>query len=107
MAAVEISDDTFEQEVIKAEKPVLVDFWAVWCAPCRAISPVVEEIATEQADRLKVVKVNVDDNFEVATKYGVLTVPTLLLFKDGERVETIRGAFSKHGILSKLEDHLN
>jgi thioredoxin 1 len=85
------SDATFEQEVLKSELPVLVDFWAPWCAPCRMIAPAVEAIAAERAGKLKVVKLNVDDNPATSQKYGITGIPTLILFKGGEVKETVIG----------------
>ncbi|MBI2486656.1 MAG: thioredoxin [Deltaproteobacteria bacterium] len=95
---VELSDSTFETEVIKSETPVLVDFWAPWCGPCRMIAPVVEEIATSYTGRLKVGKVNVDDNQEITMKYGIRSIPTLILFKNGKAVDQIIGAVPKSEI---------
>lgn len=95
---VELSDSTFENEVIKSETPVLVDFWASWCGPCRMLAPVVEDIASSYAGRLKVGKVNVDENQEITMKYGIRSIPTLILFKDGKAVEQIIGAVPKSEI---------
>ena len=95
---VELSDSTFQDEVIKSETPVLVDFWASWCGPCRMLAPVVEDIASSYAGRLKVGKVNVDENQEITMKYGIRSIPTLILFKDGKAVEQIIGAVSKSEI---------
>ena len=81
--SIEVTDSTFEQEVIKADKPVLIDFWAPWCAPCRMLGPVIEEIASERKDNVKVVKINIDDNQEYAFRLGVMSVPTMLLFRPG------------------------
>ncbi len=103
---VETNDATFEQEVVSAEKPVLVDFWASWCGPCRMLSPILEEIATEQPDRLKVVKVNIDENHEHAFKCGVTSVPTMVLFKDGQVVDRLVGAMPKRAIADRLARHL-
>lgn len=89
---VEFTDANFEEEVLKAQTPVLVDFWAVWCAPCRMIAPVVEEIADTYGSKLKVGKVNVDDNAGTPSKYGIRSIPTLILFRDGKVVEQIIGA---------------
>jgi thioredoxin 1 len=106
MAIVYVSDDTFEKEVLQSSQPVLVDFYADWCGPCRAIAPIVEEIARELNDRLKVVKLDVDQNQETALEYGVQSIPTLILFKGGVEVERLIGYMSKSKLLSKIEPHL-
>jgi thioredoxin 1 len=105
--ALEVTEATFENEVIKSSLPVLVDFWAVWCGPCKMIAPIVEEIAGEKTGLLKVCKVDVDKNRGIATKYGIRSIPTLLLFKNGQVVEQIVGAASKPNLLNKLETHLS
>jgi thioredoxin 1 len=92
---IHVNDSTFEQEVIKSEKPVLVDFWAPWCGPCRAIGPVVEDLAEAYADRVKVVKLNIDDNPKTATVYGVMSIPTLILYKDGKALDKVVGLVPK------------
>ena len=94
-AVVHVSDSGFEEEVLKADKPVLVDFWAPWCGPCRAIAPAVEALAGEYKDRLKVAKVNIDDNGKTAQSYGVMSIPTLVLFKDGKVLDTVVGLVPK------------
>ena len=104
--AVAVSEESFEKEVLQADVPVLVDFWAAWCGPCRAIAPVVEQIATEFAGRLKVVKLDVDDNGETSIRYGVMNIPTLLLFKGGSVVERWIGAHPKPALLSRIQPHL-
>jgi len=101
-----VSDDTFEKEVLQSSQPVLVDFYADWCGPCRAIAPIVEEIARELSDRLKVVKLDVDQNPETAMQYGVQSIPTLIIFKNGKEVERLIGYMSKTKLLSKIEPHL-
>jgi len=106
-SALAVDNANFDQEVIQSTLPVLVDFWAPWCGPCKAISPSVDALATEMADQLKVVKVNVDEAQEIAGKYGVISIPTLLLIKGGEVVETLRGNQSKQAIASKLQPHLS
>ncbi len=103
---IQVTDSTFAKEVLQSPTPVLVDFWAVWCGPCRAIAPILEEIATEKRDSLKVVKVDVDSNHQTATQYGIRSIPTLLLFKQGKVVEQIIGALPKQTLLKKLEPHL-
>lgn len=98
----EVTDDTFEQEVLKASMPVLVDFWAVWCGPCKAIAPVVEELAGEYEGKLKVMKLDVDENPRVPTTYGVQSIPTLLIFKGGQPAERVVGAVPKKVIVDKI-----
>ncbi len=95
-----VTDSTFESEVLKAQQPVLIDFWATWCAPCRAIAPVVEQLAKDYAGKLKVVKVDIDQNPKVPTQYDVRSIPTLLVFKDGKVVGQIVGAVPR----AKIED---
>jgi thioredoxin 1 len=99
----EVSDDTFHAEVMQAGEPVLIDFWAPWCGPCRAVAPVVEELAGEYAGKLKVVKMNVDDNPRTPAQYGVRGIPNLIIFKGGEVKEQIVGAVPK----SRLTDAIN
>lgn len=94
------TDANFEQEVLKSDKPVLIDFWAPWCGPCKAIGPIVEEIAGEYSDRVKVMKLNVDENQKSAVAFGVRSIPTLILFKDGKVLDTLVGMTPKE----KLEE---
>lgn len=101
-----VTDDDFEQEVLKNELPVLVDLWAVWCAPCRMIEPSVENIAQAYKEKLKVVKLNVDENPRTAANYSVMSIPTLLLFKGGELKEIIIGAVPQKKIEDVLTKHL-
>ncbi len=103
---VELTDQNFEQEVLKSDQPVLVDFWAVWCAPCRMVAPTVEAIAQEYAGRAKVGKLNVDDNLAVTSRYNIRGIPTLMLFKNGQVQEQWVGATSKDVIVKMLEKHL-
>ena len=100
--AIEVTEATFEAEVLKATEPVLVDFWAQWCGPCKMLAPVLEEIATEQAGQAKVVKVNLDENPALAERYRVQAIPTLLFFAGGEVREMTVGVTSKKAILGKL-----
>ena len=99
----EVSDSSFETDILKSDKPALVDFWAAWCGPCRAIAPVVKELAEEYADRLKVAKMNVDENPATPSKYGIRAIPTLLFFKDGKLADQITGAVSKNIIESGIK----
>jgi len=101
-----ISDADFEQEILKADIPVMVDFWAAWCGPCRAIAPVVEELARDYAGKVKVVKMNVDENAKTPAKYGIRAIPTLIIFKGGQVVEQITGAVSKSLIENALKKAL-
>ena len=101
MAAITITKDNFEQEVLKSDVPVLVDFWASWCGPCRMVSPILEEIA-DQAEGFKVGKVNVDEEDEIAMQFGIMSIPTLLVFKDGEVANKSVGVASKEQILALL-----
>ena len=100
---VEVSDATFEQEVIKSAVPVLIDFWAPWCGPCKAIAPVVEQVAGEYNGRLKVLKMNVDDNPGTPTKYGVRGIPNLILFKGGSVADQIVGAVPKAHLVRAID----
>ena len=104
--AVAVTDQTFEAEVLNSPVPVLVDFWAAWCGPCRAIAPAVDEIATEYLGKLKVVKLDIDQYGEVSGRYSVLGIPTLLLFKSGQVVEKMVGAYPKAVMVSKITPHL-
>ena len=101
--AVPVTDNTFEEEILKSDLPALVDFWASWCAPCRMVSPIIEELAEEYKGRLKVAKLNVDDNINTPAQYGVRGIPALLLFKNGELVDQIIGAVSKTNLVQFIE----
>ena len=103
---VEITDSNFDQQVLKSNEPVLVDFWAPWCGPCRMIAPLVEELAGENRGSIKVGKVNIDDNPAAAQNYGVSSIPTLMLFKGGQLAATKVGALSKSQLTSFLDGHL-
>lgn len=107
MKPIEVTDSNFQNEVLKADKLVLVDFWAEWCAPCRMIAPIVEELAGEYDGKLKVGKVDVDANQQVSMQFGIRSIPTLLLFKGGKVVEQIVGAVPKRALTEKITKHLN
>lgn len=98
-----VTDGDFEKEILNSETPALVDFWAAWCGPCRTVGPVVEELAGEYAGKVKVAKLNVDENKQTPSKYGVRGIPTLMLFKDGQVVDQIVGAVPKNRIVELLE----
>lgn len=102
MAVLTITKDNFESEVLKSEKPVLVDFWAAWCGPCKMVSPVIDEIAEERDDIL-VGKINIDEQSELAQKYGVMSIPTMIVFKNGEVANKNVGAIPKENILAMLD----
>ncbi len=102
-----VSDQDWDAEVLRADKPVLVDFWAEWCGPCRIVSPVVEEIASERSGALKVVKLNVDDNPGTARKYQVMSIPTLMVFQDGNEKKRLVGARGKGQLLSEVDEFLD
>jgi thioredoxin 1 len=107
MKPVELTEESFEQEVLKATIPVLVDFWAAWCGPCKMIAPMVEELATEYEGKLKIGKVDVDNHQKIAMQFGIRSIPTLLMFKGGKVVEQIIGAAPKKTLVEKLSKHLN
>ena len=105
-AALEVNEANFKQEVLDSAVPVLVDFWAPWCGPCRMVGPVVDEIAKDYAGKLKVVKINTDEAPGVAGSYNIMSIPTLMIFKGGERVDQIIGAQPKQAIVGKLAPHM-
>jgi thioredoxin 1 len=102
----EVTDTNFQAEVIESDVPVLVDFWAPWCGPCRMVAPVVEEIAEERGEALKVVKMNIDDNQNTAVQFNVMSIPTLMLFRNGEVAKTVIGAYPKRKLEAELEPAL-
>ena len=106
MKPVELNDSNFDKEVLQAETPVLVDFWAVWCGPCRAIAPVVEQMAKEYDGKLKVGKLDVDNNPETSVKFGIRSIPTLLVFKGGRVVEQIIGAMPRQNLIDRVLPHI-
>jgi len=103
----QVMDSSFHEEVIKSNCPVLVDFWAPWCGPCRMIASVVDEIANEYSGNLKVVKVNTDENPSTATEYGIRSIPTLMIFDQGKKIDTVIGAVPKSTLASLLQKNLN
>jgi len=106
VSIVSLTDDSFEQDVIKSSTPVLVDYWAEWCGPCKSIAPILEEIAEEYAGKLVVAKLNIDDNTDTAPKYGIRGIPTLMLFKDGEVEATKVGALNKSQLTAFLDQNI-
>jgi thioredoxin 1 len=106
MSVTDVTDQDFQSEVLSSDRPVLVDFWAEWCVPCHMVSPVVEEIARDHSEALKAVKLNVDDNPETARRYGVMSIPTLIVFRSGEEKARLIGARGKEAILREIEPHI-
>ena len=106
MSAIQVSDNNFEELVLKSDKPVLVDFWAEWCGPCRALLPTIETVAEEQGDKIKVIKMNVDENPESPSKYDVRSIPALFIFKGGEVVSQKSGALPKAELEKWIEEHV-
>jgi thioredoxin 1 len=105
-ATIAVTDESFAQDVLANERPVLVDFWATWCGPCRMVAPVLEEIATERAEDLTIAKIDIDANPDTARNFQVISIPTMILFKGGEPVKRIVGAKSKAALLRELADQL-
>ncbi len=101
-----VTDETFDSEVVQNSKPVIVDYWAEWCGPCRQVAPVLEEIAKEHADKIDVVKLNIEENPQTAQKYGIMLIPTLNVFSGGEVVKQVVGAKSKSALLKELADFI-
>ncbi len=105
-STITITDNTFDEQIASSSTPVLVDFWAEWCGPCKMVAPILDEIATEQSSRVTIGKLNVDDNIRTAQRFEVMSIPTMILFKDGEAVMRIVGAKSKSALLADIEAHL-
>lgn len=104
--AMDINDNSFEQEVLNSQSPVVVDFWAPWCGPCRKMGPILDEVASELGEKVKVVKVNTDENLKTAKDYSISGLPSLLVFKDGKAVERMVGLLPKSSIISNIEKHI-
>ncbi len=106
MSIINATEASFEQDVLQSDKPVLVDFWAAWCGPCKAIAPILEDLDAEYGDKFQIVKVNVDENPEVSARFGIRSIPTLFVFKNGEKVDTVVGSRPKSEFVSLLNKHL-
>jgi len=106
MSIVDLSDDSFEEDVLKSSNPVLVDYWAEWCGPCKSVAPILEEIAAEYDGKVTIAKLNIDDNSGTPPKYGIRGIPTLMLFKDGEVVDTKVGALNKSQLTAFLDQNI-
>ncbi len=106
MTIKQVSNDSFDADVLKADNPVLVDYWAEWCGPCKLIAPILDEVSRDYGDKLQVAKVNVDENQEIASKYGIRGIPTLMLFRNGAVVATKVGALSKSQLTAFLDNNL-
>ena len=104
MATINVTDENFDEKVLKSDKPVLVDFWAEWCGPCKAIAPSLEEISEEMSNKLKIVKINVDENPSTSQAYSIRSIPALMIFKDGEKISEKMGALPKSALVSWIKD---
>jgi thioredoxin 1 len=106
MAMLHLSDQNFKKEVLESSLPVIVDFWATWCSPCKTIAPIIEELSNEYSSKIKIGKINVEDNPKTTTAYGVMSIPTLIFFKDGQVLSQYTGALSKAQLKKKIEEEL-
>ncbi|MEE3716902.1 thioredoxin [Tumidithrix elongata RA019] len=105
-SVIQVTDSTFKQEVLDNELPVLVDFWAQWCGPCKMVAPIVDELATQYEGQVKVVKLDTDQNSAIAKEYGIRSIPTLMIFKQGQKVDTVVGAVPKTTLINAIDKHL-
>lgn len=106
MSLLHLTDNNFKNEVLESELPVVVDFWATWCGPCRMIAPIIDELSREYHDRIKIGKINVDENPKITSYYGIMSIPTLILLRDGKVMEQVTGAVSKSELKKKIEENL-
>lgn len=106
MSVQHFTDNNFKKEVLEAETPVLVDFWAPWCGPCKMIGPIIEEFAKEYEKKIKIGKINIDEDTKIATQFGIMSIPTLIFFKKGKAVDQLVGALNKHDLKKKIEEVL-
>jgi thioredoxin 1 len=106
MAEKNLTDNSFDEEIMNSETPVLVDFWAEWCGPCKLVAPILDEIAEEKSGSMRLAKLNIDDNIRTAQRFGVMSIPTMILFKNGEEVRRIVGAMGKSKLAAEIEEYL-
>jgi len=106
MAEKNLTDNSFDEEIMNSETPVLVDFWAEWCGPCKLVAPILDEIAEEKSGSMRLAKLNIDDNIRTAQRFGVMSIPTMILFKNGEEVRRIVGAMPKSKLTAEIEEYL-
>ncbi|MCB5234677.1 MAG: thioredoxin [Candidatus Cloacimonetes bacterium] len=107
MAIIEVNSASFESEVLQCDKPVLIDFWAPWCGPCKALNPVIQKLTEEVGDNVKICKINIDESPDIAGKYSIMSIPTLLIMKGGEPVDQLVGLVQKNKIMDKLNPHIS
>jgi thioredoxin 1 len=106
MAEKNLTDNSFDEEIMNSDTPVLVDFWAEWCGPCKMVAPILDEIAEEKSGSMRLAKLNIDDNIRTAQRFGVMSIPTMILFKNGEEVRRIVGAMGKSKLAAEIEEYL-